>query len=181
MLRDVLGFSGGEVAGMLGTSSDAVATQLSRARTTLRSQHRSDGPRATTQDEAMLARRFADALTARDVKAIVGVLTEDIRVAMPPLPYVWSGLTVAVPFLTDVVFRPDVQVRATLTGGEPAAGPGGLQPAGRPQPLAGHGVARSARREPHRGGHPFRAGRQVRPVPRHRAENRDNNSDMSAR
>ena len=117
VLRDVMGFSGGEVAGMLGTSSDAVATQLSRARTTLRSQHRSALARGRpTQDEAMLARRFADALTARNVEAIVGVLTEDIRVAMPPLPYVWSGLTAAVPFLTDVAFRPDVQVRATLTG-----------------------------------------------------------------
>jgi hypothetical protein len=29
---------------------------------------------------------------------------------------VWSGLTAAVSFLTDVAFRPDVQVRATLTG-----------------------------------------------------------------
>ncbi len=116
VLRDVMGFSGGEVATMLGTSSDAVATQLSRARTTLRSQDLMDDARERpTPDEYALARRFADALTARDVEAIVGVLTEDIRVAMPPLPDLWTGLTVAVPFLTDVAFRPDAQVRATLT------------------------------------------------------------------
>ena len=172
VLRDVMGFSGGEVAVILGTSSDAVATQLSRARTTLRSQHRSAPARGRpTQDETTLARRLADALTARDVEAIVGVLTEDIRVAMPPLPYVWSGLTAAVPFLTDVAFRPDVQVRATLTGAN-------RQPAlvvhsrtRGPRPLAGHRVARPDRPgEPHRGGHPFRAGRPVRPAPRHRAE-----------
>jgi RNA polymerase sigma-70 factor (ECF subfamily) len=116
VLRDVMGFSGGDVATMLGTSSDAVATQLRRSRTTLRSQDQTGHTRGRpTPDEYALARRFADALTARDVDAIVDVLTEDIRVAMPPLPYRWTGLTVAVPFLTDVAFRPDVQVRATLT------------------------------------------------------------------
>jgi RNA polymerase sigma-70 factor (ECF subfamily) len=116
VLRDVMGFSGGEVATMLGTSSDAVATQLSRARTTLRSQDLMDPARERpTPDEYALAHRFADALTARDVEAIVGVLTEDIRVAMPPLPYLWTGLHAAVPFLTGVAFRPDAQVRVTLT------------------------------------------------------------------
>ena len=116
ILRDVMGFSGGEVATMLGTSSEAVATQLSRARAALRSPDLEGTARERpTPDEYALARRFADALTARDVEAIVGVLTEDIRVAMPPLPYLWTGLTVAVPFLTDVAFRPDARVRATLT------------------------------------------------------------------
>ena len=57
VLRDVMGFTGGEVAVILGTSSDAVATQLSRARTTLRSQHRSAPARGRpTQDETTLAR-----------------------------------------------------------------------------------------------------------------------------
>jgi RNA polymerase sigma-70 factor (ECF subfamily) len=116
VLRDVLGFSGGEVAGMLGTSADAVATQLRRARTAVRSQDLRDPAREwPTPDESALARRFADALTGRDVDAVVGLLTEDIRIAMPPLPYVWAGRSLAVGFLTDVVFRPGVPVRATLT------------------------------------------------------------------
>jgi hypothetical protein len=54
-------------------------------------------------------------LTDRDVDAVVAILTEDVRIAMPPLPYAWKGLPLAAQFLANIVFTPEVQVRATLT------------------------------------------------------------------
>ena len=114
VLRDVLGFTAGEVAEMLETSADAVAQQLSRARSSLRSPGATT-PAPPTQDETALAQRFAAALTDRDVDAVVDILTEDVRIAMPPLPYAWNGLPLAAQFLATIVFTPEVQVRATLT------------------------------------------------------------------
>ena len=159
------------------TSADAVATQLSRARTTLRTQHRSAQPRAPpgrghagppVRGRPRRPRRRGD--RRRPHRGHPG------RDAAAALPVV--GAHRAVAFLTDVAFRPDVQVRRSSPG-EPAAGP---STAGRgPRPLAGHRVARPDRPgEPHRGGHPFRAGRQVRPAPRHRAEDPRRQRDMSA-
>jgi RNA polymerase sigma-70 factor (TIGR02960 family) len=116
VLRDVIGFTAREVAVMLGTSADAVATQLSRARAAMRAAgvtRSTPGP--PTPDESALGRRFAAALIDRDVDAVVGILTEDIRIAMPPLPYVWTGLPLASQFLADIVFPPSVQIQATLT------------------------------------------------------------------
>ncbi len=114
VLRDVLGFTAAEVAGMLDTSADAVATQLTRSRAAMRS-HETRTPGHATHDESELARRFAAALTGRDVAAVVDLLTEDVRIAMPPLPFLWVGQPVAARFLADVVFPPAIQVRATLT------------------------------------------------------------------
>jgi RNA polymerase sigma-70 factor, ECF subfamily len=114
VLRDVLGFTAAEVAGMLETSADAVATQLSRARASMRSRA-VEAPGRPTQDESALAQRFAAALTGRDVAAVVDLLTEDVRIAMPPLPSLWVGQPVAARFLADVVFPSAIQVRATLT------------------------------------------------------------------
>lgn len=159
VLRDVLGFTAREVAQMLDTSSDAVATQLSRARASMRSPE-GRTLRRPTHDESALAQRFAAALTDRDVDAVVGILTEDVRIAMPPLPYVWMGLSRGVRFLTEVAFRPGIQVKVTQTAAnrQPALAVASRRDDGDPwQPagllvltVRGDGIAAITRFEPDR-------------------------------
>ncbi len=91
ILRDVLGFSAREVAGVLDTTPASVHSALQRARQTIRT--RLPGP---SQQEAMrslgdnrlreLAQRLTDALEAGQVEVIVAMLAEDATFAMPPHP-----------------------------------------------------------------------------------------------
>jgi len=88
VLRDVLGYSTAEVAGMLATTTTVVKGALQRARATL-GRLGADG-KATTGDE-LLARRFAEAFTAGDIDAVVGLLVDDAWLAMPPAPHEYQG------------------------------------------------------------------------------------------
>jgi RNA polymerase sigma-70 factor (TIGR02960 family) len=107
VLRDVLGFHGGEVAGMLGTTEVAVKASLQRARTTMNQRRRSagrprPGPRASAGElarERAVARRFADAFQADDIGAVVGLLTDDAWLAMPPAPHEYQGPAAIASFL----------------------------------------------------------------------------------
>ena len=107
VLRDVLGFHGGEVAGMLGTTEVAVKASLQRARTAMEQRRRSAGrprpgpPRSAGESagEQALARRFADAFEADDIGTVVGLLTDDAWLAMPPAPHEYQGHTAIASFL----------------------------------------------------------------------------------
>jgi RNA polymerase sigma-70 factor (ECF subfamily) len=125
ILRDVLGFTAREAAGIIGSSEEAVAMTLNRARTTLR--QRTSSPqalpaRAGTAAEERMARRLAEALAAHDVHAVVSLLADDIQMAMPPLPAIWQGRERAAGFLTEVVFRlvPEARFVATRANRQPA-------------------------------------------------------------
>jgi RNA polymerase sigma-70 factor (ECF subfamily) len=88
VLRDVLGYSTAEVAGMLATTTTGVKGALQRARATLG--RLGAGGEPTPGDER-LARRFAEAFTAGDVDAVVGLLVDDAWLAMPPAPHEYQG------------------------------------------------------------------------------------------
>jgi len=62
------------------------------------------------------------ALTAHDVDAVVHLLAEDARIAMPPLPAVWQGRDRAAAFLTEVAFRlvPQARFVPVRANGQPA-------------------------------------------------------------
>ena len=90
ILRDVLGFSAKEVAATLDSSPAAVNSALQRARAALedRLPERSQQETARALGERELERiveRFVEAFTQGDVDAIVALLTDDVRFAMPPL------------------------------------------------------------------------------------------------
>jgi RNA polymerase sigma-70 factor (ECF subfamily) len=96
LLRDVIGYTASEVAGMLATSVAGVNSALQRARATLETERgagRVARPHScpAAADERALVRRLIDAWHAADVAAIVSVLTEDALLAMPPHPEHFVG------------------------------------------------------------------------------------------
>lgn len=125
IMRDVLGFSTREVADAVDTTQDAVAMTLSRARASLLGQSRSSvqpsGSTGTSR-EAGVVHRLVEAFTAQNVDRVVSLLTEDVRIAMPPLPAVWQGLQRAAEFLSGVVFQlvPEARFIETRANRQPA-------------------------------------------------------------
>jgi RNA polymerase sigma-70 factor, ECF subfamily len=91
ILRDVLGFSAREAAGVLETTPASVHSALQRARQTARERfpgHSQQQAIRSLGDERLrhLAQRLTDALEAGQVEVIVAMLAEDASFAMPPYP-----------------------------------------------------------------------------------------------
>ncbi|MBF9128126.1 RNA polymerase subunit sigma-70 [Plantactinospora sp. S1510] len=100
VLRDVLGYSAAEVAGMLDTTETAVKGALQRARATLdRSLSTGHRVAAGSSQEQELSRRFAAAFVARDLEGLLGLLTDDVWLAMPPAPHEYHGPAAVASFL----------------------------------------------------------------------------------
>jgi len=104
LLRDVLGYTGAEVAAMLETSQTAVKGALQRARASL-GEHLAEvkgvggAPAPGSPRESELARRFADAFTAGDIEGVIALLTDDAWLAMPPAPHEYEGPAAIAAFL----------------------------------------------------------------------------------
>jgi RNA polymerase sigma-70 factor (TIGR02960 family) len=100
ILRDVLGFRAAEVAAMLDSSEESVTSALKRARATLdRRLEREPPPAPGSAAERELVEAFTHAFVAGDVDALVELLTDDVRIAMPPLPLTYDGRDLAARFL----------------------------------------------------------------------------------
>jgi RNA polymerase sigma-70 factor (ECF subfamily) len=95
VLRDALGFSSAEVAGMLESSEASVNSALRRARVTMAGHlpgaDRDRAPLPRSARERDLAARFATAYAADDVDAIVSLLTDDAWFTMPPVTLEYQG------------------------------------------------------------------------------------------
>jgi RNA polymerase sigma-70 factor, ECF subfamily len=122
ILRDVLGFRAAEVAAMLDSTDESVTSALKRARATLDGRPRPQAaPPPESPAERELVDRLAAAFEANDVDAIVALLADDVRLAMPPLPLEYVGHDEAARFYGVVATRPGrrrlVQTRAN---GQPA-------------------------------------------------------------
>jgi len=95
LLRDVLGWSAIETAERLELSVPAANSALQRARATLR-RHRPDGRmegRTTdlSERERELLAGFIATHESGDADAAVALMREDIRVTMPPYPWLYVG------------------------------------------------------------------------------------------
>jgi len=92
VLREVLQFSAAEVAVQLGTTVPAVNSALQRARALLAE---AGGAGEVTEPDDPEARgvidRYVRAFEAADVPALVGLLTDDAVMEMPPVPLWYRG------------------------------------------------------------------------------------------
>jgi len=90
VLREVLGFSANETAGMLETTVASVNSALQRARSAVADRVPQQSQQATLRalgDEALraLVERYVDAWERNDVEQFAAMLAEDATFAMPPL------------------------------------------------------------------------------------------------
>jgi RNA polymerase sigma-70 factor (ECF subfamily) len=129
ILRDVLGYSTREVADMLDSTEQAIASALKRARATLRpdtsqSADHPPPPAPNSPAEQKLVAAFTHAYSTADVQGLVAILTEDVRVSMPPWPFQYRGRELAAQFHTAVTFREGRIYRLipTRANGQPAFG-----------------------------------------------------------
>jgi RNA polymerase sigma-70 factor (TIGR02960 family) len=129
VLRDVLGYRAGEVARMLDATQESVQSALKRARATVDSHLADSGSsrparQPDTTAERHLVAQLTDALERADVQALVGLLAEDVRVAMPPAMLEYQGIDVALRFFAAVILRPGRSYRVvpTRANGQPALG-----------------------------------------------------------
>ncbi|KAA2255909.1 sigma-70 family RNA polymerase sigma factor [Solihabitans fulvus] len=111
ILRDVLGWSAKDTAALLEVSVASVKSALQRARPTLKQhlpQRRLDWAPSTapTQEERALLQRFMDAHERADTAAFAALLSEGVRLTMPPYPFWFVGRQAVVNF-SEHAFGPD--------------------------------------------------------------------------
>jgi RNA polymerase sigma-70 factor (TIGR02960 family) len=103
ILRDVLGFHASEVAGMLDLTVESVNSILKRARAGLQRRlpsgdRRQPPPAVGSRAEEAIVARFVTAWESADLDALVALLTDDVFVSMPPMPFEYQGRDVAARF-----------------------------------------------------------------------------------
>ncbi|GAB2561828.1 RNA polymerase subunit sigma-70 [Kribbella endophytica] len=103
LLRDVLAFAAREVAELLDTTVAAVNSALQRARLVVGTESTQQEVLAALGEDGQrdVVRRYMAAWEARDVDAIVVMLTEDAKYSMPPLPEFFTGRAGIRGFLVD--------------------------------------------------------------------------------
>jgi RNA polymerase sigma-70 factor (ECF subfamily) len=128
VLRDVLGFHANEVAEILGSTVESVNSALKRARATL------DGrwARGATIDlraspgspsEDAVVAEFVRAWESADVDALVALLTDDVFISMPPMPFEYEGRDLAARFCASIFSAGRrFELVPTRANGQPAFG-----------------------------------------------------------
>jgi RNA polymerase sigma-70 factor (ECF subfamily) len=109
ILRDVLGFSGAEVAEALSTTPASVYSALQRAHATMEERRPDRTQQATLSalgDEQLqtVVARYVEAWASNDVDALVGMLTDTATLAMPPIPSWYRGREAIAMVLSTMVF-----------------------------------------------------------------------------
>lgn len=128
ILRDVLAFHASEVAGMLDSTVDSVNSALKRARVGMRRRLSSTAdhlppPAHGSPSEQAIVAKFVTAWESADLDALVALLTDDVFVSMPPMPFEYEGRDVVARFcanLFDAGRRFDLV--PTRANGQPAFG-----------------------------------------------------------
>ena len=103
ILRDVLGFHASEVAGMLDSTVESVKSALKRARASLQrrwptTDDREPPPDTGSPTEDALVAKFVRAWESADLGALVALLTDDVFMSMPPMPFEYAGRDVVARF-----------------------------------------------------------------------------------
>jgi RNA polymerase sigma-70 factor (ECF subfamily) len=128
ILRDVLGFHANEVADMLDSTVESVNSALKRARASV--QRRvppiadcEPAPAADSPSEQAIVAKFVNAWESADLDALVALLTDDVFISMPPMPFEYEGRDVVARFC-DSLFRAGrrYDLVPTRANGQPAFG-----------------------------------------------------------
>jgi RNA polymerase sigma-70 factor (ECF subfamily) len=123
VLRDVLDFHADEVAEMLDTTVDSVNSLLKRARAGLERVEREPAPAPRSPAEEEILAAFVRAYEASDLDALVELFTEDIFIAMPPMPFEYEGLDAAKGFVACILASGRrFDLVPTRANGQPAFG-----------------------------------------------------------
>jgi RNA polymerase sigma-70 factor (TIGR02960 family) len=106
ILRDVLGLRANEVADMLDTSLDSVNSALKRARASLQRRRplagEADPPTSGSLSEDAIVAKFVRAYESADLDALVALLTDDVFVSMPPMPFEYEGRDAVAGFCASI-------------------------------------------------------------------------------
>jgi RNA polymerase sigma-70 factor (ECF subfamily) len=110
LAREVLGLPAADTARLLETSVAAANSALQRARETMRAHlpsHRNEWTATEAgPEEKRLLDSFIDAHERCDAEAALAVAATDLRVTMPPYPWLYDGLAAVRPLL-DRAFGPE--------------------------------------------------------------------------
>jgi len=103
ILRDVLGFHASEVASMLDSTVESVNSALKRARASLQRRQppaagRERPPAAGSPAENAIVAKFVRSWESADLAALVAMLTDDVFMSMPPMPFEYEGREVVARF-----------------------------------------------------------------------------------
>jgi len=124
VLRDVLGFPAREVADMLESTVDSVNSALKRARAGLERRRSGDpAPGAGSSSEDGVAAQFVRAWESADLDQLVALLTDEVFISMPPMPFEYEGRDVVARFFGSI-FRSGrrFDLVRTSANGQPAFG-----------------------------------------------------------
>ena len=107
LLRDVLGFHAGEVAGLLDSTVESVNSALKRARASLQRRWpaaagREPPPAPGSPSEDAIVAKFVHAWQSADLDALVALLTDDVFSSMPPMPFEYQGRAVVARFCASI-------------------------------------------------------------------------------
>jgi RNA polymerase sigma-70 factor (TIGR02960 family) len=107
VLRDVLGFHASDVAEMLDSSVESVNSVLKRARASLEQKLPSGVDRlpplaSDSPSEDAIVGKFVAAYESSDLDSLVALLTDDVFISMPPLPFEYEGHEPASRFFASI-------------------------------------------------------------------------------
>ncbi len=128
ILRDVLGFHASEVADMLDSTVESVTSALKRARATMErrlaaSAHREPAPAPDSPAEQAIVGKFASAWESADLDALVALLTDDVFISMPPMPFEYVGRDAGARFCASIIRSGRrFDLVPTRANGQPALG-----------------------------------------------------------
>jgi RNA polymerase sigma-70 factor (ECF subfamily) len=131
ILRDVLGYRAAEAAGILEVTVESVTSALKRARATIEAdptlaerRAQAPAPEEGSPEERRLVEAYVEAFTSHDVEKLVAILSEDVWLKMPPLPFEYHGRDAAIGFFRAVVHPGHRALRLvhTRANGCPACG-----------------------------------------------------------
>jgi RNA polymerase sigma-70 factor (TIGR02960 family) len=123
--RDVLGWPAIETASLLETSVAAANSALQRARATMqehlparRSEWSAGEPSA---EERALLEQFIDAHERGDAALAVSIASQELRITMPPAPYLFEGLDTIAPLLRNALREGEWRLLPTFANRMPTA------------------------------------------------------------